>query len=472
MKTRKSREPVDHSGLMPNRHIRAFLQWVSLGYTVFVIYGSLVPLDYQFMPWNEAVARFRQIEFLRLGIDSRADWVANLLLFIPLAFLWTGALALGSKPSAIILPSLLVICCAGLLSLGIEFTQLYFPQRTVSLNDLVAEMLGGIIGVAVWWVYGQRFAHWLAGWKTVSDNLAITKRLTLIYLFFLFGYSLLPLDLTISPVEVYHKFREGKLNLLPFARVPHNPVHALYELASDALLWAVPAFLWRWSDRTSALRVWTIMTGAAALLECLQLFVYSRISDMTDIFTAALGAGAGVWFVNVFNGNAKLQRPAGHTGFAVMPLVLAAVWAGLIMIVFWYPFEFRTEGAFMRERLHRLMGSVPFQAYYFGSEYRAMTEVMHKVLFFIPLGMFLGWFVSRLRYMWRGYATWISIALIAGFALCVVAGRLIQPGKSPDIMDPFLQFLGGVLGFFLTGLMRPRMGRAQRAKMRGNGTVD
>ena len=45
------------------------------------------------LPWDEAVARFGAIPFLKLGIGSRADWMANLLLFIPLTFLWMGALA-------------------------------------------------------------------------------------------------------------------------------------------------------------------------------------------------------------------------------------------------------------------------------------------------------------------------------------------------------------------------------------------
>ena len=73
------------------------LWWAA--WVAFVIYGSLVPLDYHGIPWDVAVTRFSQIPFLDLGIDSRADWMANLLLFIPLAFFWTGALAHGRHPA-------------------------------------------------------------------------------------------------------------------------------------------------------------------------------------------------------------------------------------------------------------------------------------------------------------------------------------------------------------------------------------
>ena len=74
------------------RSVRPTLFFLALLYLVFVIYGSLVPLHFHAQPWAQAVARFRGIPYLDLGIGSRADWVANILLFIPLAFLWLGAM--------------------------------------------------------------------------------------------------------------------------------------------------------------------------------------------------------------------------------------------------------------------------------------------------------------------------------------------------------------------------------------------
>jgi glycopeptide antibiotics resistance protein len=428
----------------------------ALLYTAFVIYGSLVPLEYQALPLDEALARFRRIRFLELGIGSRADWAANLLLFIPLAFLWTGVLAHRRRLPVLSIVSLMVAACAALLSLGIEFVQVYFPQRTVSLNDLFAETLGGVLGVVCWWLFGTRFIRWLAGWKSAKGHIEIAQRLAVAYLAMLFAYSLLPLDLTLSPVEVYHKFREGKLNLIPFARLPHGFMPAIYELASDGLLWFVPALLWRWPGKTSAMRVWIVMMGAAMLLEILQLFVYSRVSDITDLFTAAVGTALGIQAAGLINKNVHASSESGHSGFPVLTLMLAMGWVGVIFIVFWYPFDFRTDGAFLRGRLHDFLTRAPFEAYYFGTEYRAATEVLHKVLFFIPLGVALGWLVSGLRYMWRGHATLISMVAMAGIAGIAVAGRLAQPGKNPDIMDLVLQWLGGVIGFVLIWKMRQK----------------
>ena len=61
----------------PNRHL---LLLATLGYTAFVIYGSLTPLHFHARPLREAWEYFRHTPYLELGIGSRADWVANILL--------------------------------------------------------------------------------------------------------------------------------------------------------------------------------------------------------------------------------------------------------------------------------------------------------------------------------------------------------------------------------------------------------
>jgi glycopeptide antibiotics resistance protein len=136
--------------------------------------------------------------------------------------------------------------------------------------------------------------------------------------------------------------------------------------------------------------------------------------------------------------------------------VLAVGWVAALLLLFWYPFNFRTDGAFLHERLHTFVTRVPFEAYYFGTEFRAVTEVMHKVLFFIPLGALLAWFVSRLRWTWRGYGSFLSLLLIACTALIVVVGRLAQPDKNPDSMDIVLEWLGGGMGFTITRIILSR----------------
>jgi glycopeptide antibiotics resistance protein len=203
------------------------------------------------------------------------------------------------------------------------------------------------------------------------------------------------------------------------------------------------------------------------MLEFMQLFVFSRISDVTDLFTAALGAALG----GAVGGRlAKREaRSSQPLPWAVwLPFALAAGWLAALLFLFWYPFNFRTDGVFLRERLQVFLTRVPFEAYYYGTEFRAVTEALHKVLFFIPLGALLAWFVSHLRWTWRGYATFLSLALIAATSAGTVAGRLALPDKNPDSMDIVLQWLGGSLGFVMIRFM---LSRKMLAKRPGKGEI-
>jgi glycopeptide antibiotics resistance protein len=449
---------------------RTHLWLAGLGYLLFVVYGSLVPLDLRAMPLDAAIAAFRQIPWLQLGIGSRADWMANLLLFIPLAFIFTGALSHGRGPVVRLLASALVLVAGVGLSLGIEFTQLFFPQRTVSQNDIAAESLGAVIGIVAWWSAGGRFLGWYESWLEVREPAALSERLAWGYLAFVFAYNVLPLDLTISVVEIFHKWREGKLILIPFAGLPAEPAHALYEVVTDALIWLPPAFLLRYRGGRTTARAWWLCFAAALLLEALQLFVYSRVSDVTDLFTAALGAWAGATL------GARLGRRAGSSRAGtrspvlgrLLPPIMALGWVLVLMALFWYPFDFRTDAAFIRERMGFLW-RVPFEVYYYGTEFRAITEVFHKTLFFAPFGALLAWFVYGLPWTWRGYAAAGAMLAIVATALGIELGQVLLPGKFPDTTDWFLESLGGILGYALFRMASGRLSAAGRRRNTGPG---
>jgi VanZ family protein len=423
--------------------------WLALGYLFFAVYGSLVPLEFRALPLADAWLAFRDILSMGLSFSSRADWLVNILLFIPLAFLLAGAL----WPShgllvALAVFAVFVICLA--LSVAIEFAQLFFPQRTPSLNDITAQTIGAGLGVASWMTFGSRLSAWFIGWRCARGPMDIWKRLLYSYLFVLFAYNLLPLDLTISPVEILHKWREGRVVLLPFSFPFPSPIEALYDFGTDVLVWIPAAFLWSLAFHHQRLRAWLGLVCAAIGLEFLQLFVYSRVSDVTDIFTAALGAAIGIWLTR--------QPAQAPTGEAAWPLshsgwfwfLLAFLWAAALSAVFFYPFDFQTDREFLAQRLHGAR-TVPFEVYYFATEYRAATEVLHKIGFFLPLGslLALGIRTSGINRdgRWGRYAGFIVTILIAIAAFFIEAGQLFLPGKNVDVTDWGLEVLGGVIGF-------------------------
>jgi len=69
---------------------------------------------------------------------------------------------------------------AVMLNLGIEFTKQFFPPRTVSVNDLVAEAIGGAIGL-LWWWRGQQTLRWLSGIRWIRLRKGVAEYLLLIY---------------------------------------------------------------------------------------------------------------------------------------------------------------------------------------------------------------------------------------------------------------------------------------------------
>lgn len=427
---------------------------LACAYTAFVIYGSLVPLDFHRHSWEEAWALFRDIRYLNLGIGSRADWVANILLFVPLAYLWLSVAWHGNSLFWRIAASILVFAACAALSLGIEFSQIFFPPRTVSLNDIYAESLGALIGILLWWASGTSLTSWLSSWRAAAETTALAQRLLYGYLFVLFGYNLLPLDLTISPVEIYHKWHEGRIILIPFTYGQAELVQRLYGSLTDVLIWLPAGVLASFNARYSPKQVWLRLTAAAVLLEFLQIFVYTRVTDPTDILTSSLGSALGIWLAMRWHPAAVDQaEPAGSGGGLIAGALL---WLALIFAVFWYPFDFQGDGMFVRNRLAEATSRVPFAIYYFGTEYRAATEVLHKAGLFFPLGALLALLAARIP---LGRANPWKLAALAAVGIAaglVEAGQLFLPGKHADLTDWALEMAGGWAGCAFAWHILPR----------------
>jgi VanZ family protein len=433
---------------------------LAIAYLLFAVYGSLVPLDFTPVPWDQALARWEAIPFLALGIGSRADWVANLLLFIPLAFLWLGWLWPRESVAGRVLVSLLLWVALVALSLGIEFTQIFFPPRTVSQNDILAESVGGLVGILLWWWFGTPLWRWVLRWRDARGVTSVSEYLLLIWLAGLFLYNVLPLDLTISPVEIYHKWQDGGLVLIPFSYPVGGAAEMAYALAVDTVLWLPVSLLWVLSGRRGPLSAFWWALGAAFLLEFFQFFVYSRVSDTTDLITAAVGAGAGSLIGARLRGGAAATAESGGRGPGMMLWVLVGVplWIGILCLLFWYPYDFVTDSRVLKERLP-LLYQVPFRNYYYGTEFRAVTEVFNKLLFFAPLGALLALGRLSIRRFSPLRPLWdlLALALILGVPALVELGQVALPDKYPDTTDWVLESLGAAAGYVLVILVRNRM---------------
>jgi len=434
---------------------------LGIGYLLFVIYGSLVPLEYRARPFAEAWQQFLNIRYLELGIESRSDWVANLLLFIPLSFLWLGIFWPRRSIFVKVLASVVLFAASVSLATGIEFTQIYFPPRTVSFNDIFAESMGALTGIFLWWSYGEKALHWFSGWHGAGDRLNLARRILYVYLFILFGYSLMPLDLTLSLGELFDKWKEGRLILTPFGYAYPSTPMLIYGFFTETLIWLPVGFLWQLCTTKGKLTTWCYAILAAVLLEMMQLFVYTRITDITDILSAALGAGIGTLLAARLHA-AKPIRESGITrAFHISPWffiwsVLFSVWCGVILFSFLYPFNFIADIEVVKERFLAFRREVPFQSYYFSTEYVAITALLRKITLFIPLGALLALVVSKISHpFWRRIGLLGSFTLILLFAYGVEIGQLFLADRVASNTDWFLEMLGGAIGYIGLSYMYP-----------------
>lgn len=424
--------------------------WV---YSAFVVYGSLVPLDYNAIPLDVAWHRFAEIRYLNLGIGSRADWVANILLFIPLAFLWMEVLAAKSRLSRKVIASFFVGIFSVFLCVSIEFTQLFFPPRTVSINDIIAECAGAVIGVSIWWLVGEKFIDWLNKWAVENSSESNLDHYLQIYLVGLFLYNVMPLDLVISPVEIYHKWNEGRVILIPFTGLKESFAENLYEWGSEIALWIPVPILWqRRAGIASSYQLWARVFVAVVIIEFLQLFVYSRVTDITDILLALVGGGCGIGlrrFILADRGYEISGLPhSSSTNTSTRTIINGGIgyllWCCVLMLIFWYPFDFEWSKGLVQEQLEGFF-RIPFYAYYYGTEFRAITEVFHKILFFMPLGIVLAYILRSAAY--RSLFFWGSFVVLMITAFMLEFVQVLLPEKIISSTDILLEVFGGQLGF-------------------------
>ena len=85
------------------RRQRQCFAWSFLASVLFLIYASVLPVQFRPCSLEDAVAVFEQIPWLNIQLYGRADWVANLLVVLPLGWLGAAAIDWGRKSQRLLL---------------------------------------------------------------------------------------------------------------------------------------------------------------------------------------------------------------------------------------------------------------------------------------------------------------------------------------------------------------------------------
>jgi len=420
---------------------------LAVSYALLVVYGLLVPLEYRPRPFEEAVRAFAATPYLELGVGNRADLVANLLLFIPLAFVAMGALTREDALPGRWLMAGMTVVGAVALSLVLEFVQLYFPPRTVSWNDVLAECSGAVVGTALWLALGGRLTRW---WRRVLAAMrpaGVARHLLTAYVVGFLVYQLFPFDVVLSAEELAMQADQGKMVLRPFADAVAGVVLAAKVLAF------VPVGFWVvvcWRDvRRPVLAAGVMGTAYVAAVEVLQLFVFSRYSSGTDVVLGAAGSLAGGVLATRLGPAARKALPRA-LGWRVLGWLLRLALAGALVAAMvwgkWAPLALHWPeqgfAAALAERVH-----VPFYYQYWNSEFEAVGQLLRDIATPAVLAMLV---VSLFPAGLSGRRA-SAAAIAAAVAVSVELGQIAFPPHVPDMTTAVLAVGGAVAGVYLYG---------------------
>jgi VanZ family protein len=429
---------------------------LALAFLGFAVYGSLVPFHLQPIPFAEAMNRFRDVLGQNVRVGSRSDWVANILLFFPLGFLLMAA-ACCDRPQLAAPAFPLVVASCVAFSGAIEFAQLFFPPRVSSINDIAAESLGALLGAVLWVLRGQRVTTTARRvWTGFGSRSTIILFLPG-YLLFVLVIAALPLDFTLSPVEIYHKYHEGRVHLMPFARSDVGALELVdkcfWNVASllpvGVLLGCLPGRFWRREQSWPYVLGLGLLTASA--IEFVQLFVASRSCDVTDVVTGGPAVLAG-WVFALLHHRRQARRSGYARTSASSPLRwgLLAAWLAVLMFMEWQPFDFTLNLHRAADRLHDVT-LLPFLDYYGGDYLSTLDDFVHKFLLFVPLGALLP--PSPPARAWRraGLVGWL---VATGVAVVLEAGQLFLPTRYASVTDVLVASSAAWLGLVLTCRLR------------------
>ena len=420
---------------------RRQLAWVLLGWAVFITYGSWVPLNFQprdpaaiwFALWQWAPGAAMQAQ--------RLDTAVNVLLTVPLGF---GLALLWLSPGRrvpVALVHLGIVLLVLPLSLLVEWGQGFLPGRSESLGDVLAQTAGTVLGLALHAAFGGRARHRLAAVGAALDGRSRAVHALHLYLLGLLLFALMPLDLTLDLGELYRKWREGRVVMVPFGALRAPPSEALYEVFTDVLLWVPVGALWALdAPRRPVLAIVGRSVLLAAAIEGAQLLVLSRVSDVTDILMSAGGAWLGAiglpWLLAALAGDKKQWRRAGGLGFLV--------WLAVAVWIYGWPFAVRWPAAGWAA-FAEAFWRVPFITYFQRNEFGALNEILRKLLVFAPGGLLLrlGWSDAR-----KG------LLLLLVLALLLEAGQVLLADRVADLTDAALAMLGAAAGWRLAGWLQ------------------
>ena len=405
-----------------------------LGWVVFVVYGSLLPFEFAPLSWAQALERFAHLPYLPLGIESRADWIANAVLYLPVGALTAHLLLSRWRDRAQVLAVLLAISFGLFLATAVEFAQEFFPGRTVSQNDLIAEAIGSVLGALAVPPALPLLRRLEQGWQLGGP--VLVRRALVAYSLVYLGLSFFPYDLLLNADEWQAKLASdhwgwwlapathgrGWIALLLWAvEVVLSLPLGMLLVPPEAARIPPAAFASGRKPRPAYGRAFGYGLLLGLVIECGQMAIASGFSQGVSLLSRGLGLALGVWCAA--HGRSTATRLQQH-------LLRRMLWSRALFLAYsalvlaasgWFSHGLRTAPEVAKQWSElRLM---PFYYHYFTTEAQALFSLGSVALMYAPLAL-LGFALRR--------PLWTDLAWVAALALLNESGKLWFQGLHPD----------------------------------------
>jgi len=438
---------VEQHGPNSSRRWRRVYLALASAWAAFLVYGSMIPLAVQSMPFEDALTVFTEAMQSPDSRWSQSDMVTNITMLVPLTFFALGAWSYGRPRGRYWLKMPIIFASGVVLTFAMEFSQVFLPDRTTSVHDVIAQAIGNALGLAAWAAFGVHLTRWIGRMLVEKDRPTLCMKLLYTYAAVLLIYSILPLNFTISVGKIWHKYKSGMINLIPFAGAGEPAV--LASVMKTALYVPV-GFMFACRSGRSGRPILAAVAGGglfAAGMEVLQVLVMARIATVTDVVLGVIGALVGGLFAWRLGPIAVGQGVHGRKWqrwgtWLKLPLVVG--WLVLLAYLRWDGFDGGGVGRTLAQGLERAFQAPLGGMVYSAGPLDAIPRLAQEFSAFLIFGMLWQAMLAssgRRRLLALG----VSVALV----LVIECGGLMFSRSAPEILLSVTALAGVVASYWL-----------------------
>jgi len=407
-------------------------------YGLMVVYSSLLlgPDGLHYVPISAAEAwqKFRAVGFIANGSDQRADWIANMMMVIPLAYFVNGAFPLRGRISRNLINGALAAVISILFVLAVKYAQLFFPPRTVTLNYIVAQSIGVVLGIFLFHFARRHVYRRLLETYRRGDGLVIVLGG---YSILLLAYFLMPFDLALSPDDLLNRLESMPIGIVP--GVGHDPAYRTLLVLADMAATVPAGMFLAVTGRDMPFRA-QLTRGIAVILPVtvLSLFILSITPYPIFLVSRTAGVALGVWFMESLKGKdlwKRHYRYAQHVSVAFPAYLVLLALAGGLLTDRWLNID---------EALRNLEPDqlLPLWSLYMATKAEAARSVVMTLVMFAPVGTMI-WLRRGFWSRGAGLSAFVAFFL----SLAIESARLIKPGLTSDFTEPYIAAAAAAIAF-------------------------